>query len=83
MAYALSFPSLLISLAHSLNVLLGAIQMLLKSVMHNSINCGVVLPYIKDILPKGPYRHAYTWQIGPFWQDTLDIKAALGWHCFG
>ena len=22
---------------------------------------------------KGPTRHAYTWQIGPFWQDTLDI----------
>ena len=21
----------------------------------------------------GPTRHAYTWQIGPFWQDTLDI----------
>ena len=25
---------------------------------------------------KGPTRHAYTWQIGPFWQDTLD----LGYH---
>ena len=23
---------------------------------------------------KGPTRHAYAWQIGPFWQDTLDIK---------
>ena len=22
---------------------------------------------------KGPYRHAYAWQIGPFWQETLDI----------
>ena len=22
---------------------------------------------------KGPTRHAYTWQIGPFWQDTLDM----------
>ena len=21
---------------------------------------------------KGPTRHAYSWQIGPFWQDTLD-----------
>ena len=21
---------------------------------------------------KGPTRHAYAWQIGPFWQDTLD-----------
>ena len=20
---------------------------------------------------KGPTRHAYAWQIGPFWQDTL------------
>ena len=22
---------------------------------------------------KGPTRHADTWQIGPFWQDTLDM----------
>ena len=22
---------------------------------------------------KGPTRHEYAWQIGPFWQDTLDI----------
>ena len=22
---------------------------------------------------KGPTRHAYACQIGPFWQDTLDI----------
>ena len=23
---------------------------------------------------KGHTRHAYAWQIGPFWQDTLDMK---------
>ena len=23
---------------------------------------------------KGPTRHAYAWQIGPFWQNTLDIS---------
>ena len=22
----------------------------------------------------GPTRHAYTWQIGPFWQDTFDVS---------
>ena len=22
---------------------------------------------------KGPTRHAYAWQIGPFWQDTIDM----------
>ena len=22
---------------------------------------------------KGPTRHTYAWQIGPFWQDTLEI----------
>ena len=22
---------------------------------------------------KGPTRHAYSWQIGPFWHDTLDL----------
>ena len=24
---------------------------------------------------KGPTRHAYAWQIGPFWQDTLELYA--------
>ena len=22
---------------------------------------------------KGPTRHAYAWQIGPFWQNTLEV----------
>ena len=22
---------------------------------------------------KGPTRHAHAWQIGPFWQDTLNV----------
>ena len=26
---------------------------------------------------KGPTRHAYAWQIGPFWQDTLDMSMFL------
>ena len=26
---------------------------------------------------KGPTRHAYAWQIGPFWQDTLNIWKLL------
>ena len=26
---------------------------------------------------KGPSRHAYVWQIGPFWQDTLDIGIVM------
>ena len=26
---------------------------------------------------KGPNRHAYTWQIGLFWQDTLDLEVFL------
>ena len=25
---------------------------------------------------KGPAHHAYAWQIGPFWQDALNIKAS-------
>ena len=30
---------------------------------------------------KGPTRHAYAWQIGPFWQDTLEIWPWLTmWH---
>ena len=26
---------------------------------------------------KGPTRHAYAWQIGPFWQDTLDVSCHM------
>ena len=26
---------------------------------------------------KGPIRHAYAFQIGPFWQDTLDLSLIL------
>ena len=22
---------------------------------------------------KGPTHHAYAWQLGPFWQDTIDL----------
>ena len=32
---------------------------------------------IEGILQKGPTRHAYAWQIGPFWQDTLDIWSII------
>ena len=27
--------------------------------------------------PKGPTLHAYAWQIGPFWQDTIDVIILL------
>ena len=26
---------------------------------------------------KGPTRHAFAWQIGTFWQDTLDIRLTV------
>ena len=26
---------------------------------------------------KGPTRHAYAWQIGPFWQDTLELCVSV------
>ena len=31
---------------------------------------------------KGPTRHAYAWQLGPFWQDTLD-KSNSAVFCSG
>ena len=34
---------------------------------------GQGMGFVEGILPKGPYRHAYVWQIGPFWQDTLVV----------
>ena len=30
---------------------------------------------------KGPTRHAYAWQIGPFWQDTLYMDLPIGYFC--
>ena len=30
---------------------------------------------------KGPTRHAYAWQIGPFWQDTLDMHTTNAMLC--
>ena len=30
--------------------------------------------------PKGPTRHAYAWQIGPLWQDTLELLSDI-WRC--
>ena len=32
---------------------------------------------------KDPNRHAYAWQIGPFWQDTLDICFVISSSYFG
>ena len=29
---------------------------------------------------KVPTRHAYAWQIGPFWQDTLEKKEAMEFY---
>ena len=31
-----------------------------------------------ESLQKGPTRHTYAWQLGPFWQDTLDIFSTMG-----
>ena len=33
--------------------------------------------HVDGILPRGPYSHAYAWQMGPFWQDTLDVWCTL------
>ena len=32
---------------------------------------------LKNTCQKGPTRHAYAWQIGPFWQDTLVVWTIL------
>ena len=49
------------------------------------VRCGKVhyLPYcFTEIISmvscqKGPTRHVYAWQIGLFWQNTLDIKGII------
>ena len=41
------------------------------------VSCLCLFDTLKDIwmvsCQKGPTHHAYAWQIGPFWQDTLDL----------
>ena len=37
---------------------------------HNAMDCYNIS---RVSCQKGPTRHAYAWQIGPFWQDTLDM----------
>ena len=44
------------------------------------LSCGVNIhePFISMVsCQKGPTSHAYAWQIGPFWQDTLDIACIV------
>ena len=48
------------------------------NISHISFDC--CHKFVKNVLhesmvscQKGPTRHAYTWQIGPFWQDTLEM----------
>ena len=38
---------------------------------------GEILRTIMVSCQKGPTWHAYAWQIGPFWQDTLELKCVL------
>ena len=51
-------------------------------------NDQIGLPYSRVSCQKGPTSHAYTWQIGPFWQDTIDYyirgQHLKGWRgqCF-
>ena len=38
----------------------------------------ILSPFMSRVsCQKGPTRHAYAWQIGPFWQDILDV-----WYVF-
>ena len=40
---------------------------------YNDVKTPLVFPYINVSCQKGPTRHAYVWQIAPFWQDTLEL----------
>ena len=43
--------------------------------MYNINDCLIFISIVS--CQKGPTRHAYAWQIGLFWQDTLDISVGL------
>ena len=44
--------------------------------------CGVIETMVDSSMvscQKGPTRHAYAWQIGRFWQDTLELYFVYAW----
>ena len=43
----------------------------LQNYMHATRKATFVDPITRVSCQNGPTRHAYAWQIGPFWQDTL------------
>ena len=50
----------------------------LKGAYHFRHSHLITLDHISMVsCQKGPTRHANAWQIGPFWQDTLDIQSAV------
>ena len=36
-----------------------------------------IYPNSRVSCPKGPIFHAEAWRVGPFWQDTIELKADL------
>ena len=42
-----------------------------------SLIAGMSFDILMVSCQKGPTHHAYAWQIGPLWQDTLDIYTGL------
>ena len=45
-----------------------------RSIFSQNITRDTPIAHMKSMVScqKGPTRHAYAWQIGPFWQDTLE-----------
>ena len=39
----------------------------------SQLSCNGICQISMVSCQKGPTRHAYSWQIGPFWQDTINI----------
>ena len=45
-----------------------------RCIIHEVYLCTCIHMTSRVSCQKGPTRHAYAWQIGPFWQDTLDVS---------
>ena len=67
----------------------GVSELIVQYIVHvSSMHIATVsqdLPSLMQIsmvsCKKGPTRHAYAWQIGPFWKDTLDMLLD-NWYTF-
>ena len=82
-----AFSQALINVIHNMYSAIYTYKIITTSTSGHWIKC-IIATFPQHILShnesisrvsckKGPTHHAYAWQIGPYWQDTLDLCSTL------